>query len=191
MPGAVRVAKMSFSSDPALLSNQLPISIEFPKEEDKFYETLSLWQKRVSNAVNSKVGSIYTLNENFSFKQYFTVPTASPTTDTFTFRNVYRITFDMVFLNAGPIAAGATVSFPHNIVLPVTTSLFNGVHIFGSATNSDVAPNGPKRLPLPYSSETTTLNIEIYLDNVNVTLKNGSTQTALTYATIVAEYLKN
>ena len=33
--------------------------------------------------------------------------------------------------------------------------------------------------------------IEIYLDNVNVVLINGTTQTALTYATIVAEYLKN
>ncbi len=176
---------MSFNSDVGLQANQLPISIEFPREEESFYETLSLWQKRVSNAVNTKIGSLYTLQEGFSFKQYFTVG------DPNIFRNVYRFTYDMVALNGGPIAPGATASFPHNIPLPVTTSLFNGVDIYGSATNSDVAPNGPKRMPLPYSSQTTTKNIEIYLDNVNVVLINGATQTALTYATIVAEYLKN
>lgn len=176
---------MSFTSDPGTLANQLPISIEFPREEDSFHETLSLWQKRVSNAVNTKVGSLFTLFEVYSFKQYFTPGDSS------TLRNVYRFTYDMVALNGGPIAPGATVSFPHNIVLPFTTSLFNGVDIYGSATNSDVAPNGPKRMPLPYSSQTVTLNIEIYLDDVNVTLINGATQTALTYATIVAEYLKD
>lgn len=176
---------MSFSSDPGLQANQLPVSIEFNNEQDNFLEILTLWERRVANAVNSKVGSFYVLTENFSFKQYFT------NGDSNVFRNIYRITFDMVALNGGPIAPGATASFPHNIVLPVTTSLFNGVNIYGSATNSDVAPNGPKRMPLPYSSETTTLNIEIYLDDVNVVLINGSTQTALTYATIVAEYLKN
>jgi hypothetical protein len=176
---------MSFTNDRAILANQLPISIEFPKEPERFYEVLTLWQRRVSNAVNTKIGGLYVPQELFSFKQYFTV------NDPDVFRNVYRFTYDMVALNGGPIAAGATVAVPHNIPLPTPTSLFNGVNIYGSATNSDTIPNGPKRMPLPYSSSTTTRDIEIYLDNVNVTLINGSTQTILTYATIVAEYLKN
>lgn len=176
---------MSFTNDPAILVNQLPISIEFPKDTETFKEVLTLWERRVANIINTKEGGLYTLQEFFSFKQYFTPNTPG------VFRNVYRFTYDMVALNGGPIAPGATVSTPHNIPLPNNITLLNGVNIYGSATNSDVAPNGPKRLPLPYSSETTTLNIEIYFDNLNVVIINGSTQTALTYCTIVLEYLKD
>lgn len=176
---------MSFTNDPALQANQLPISLEFPRDPERFYEVLTLWQKRVTNSLNTKEGALYVLQELYSFKQYFTPNNPN------VFRNVYRYTYDMVALNGGPIAAGATVAVPHNIPLPTPTSLFNGVNIYGSATNSDTMPNGPKRMPLPYSSATVTRDIEIYLDNKNVTLINGATQSILTYATIVAEYLKN
>lgn len=176
---------MSLTNDPGLQANQLPISLEFPKDPERFLEVLTLWQKRVTNSVNTKEGGLYSLQELFSFKQYFTLNNPN------IFRNIYRYTYDMVDLNGGPIAPGATFSTPHNIPLPTPITLLNGVDIYGSATNSDVAPNGPKRLPLPYSSETTTLNIEIYFDNLNVTVINGNTQTGLTYCTIVLEYLKN
>src|SRR5215467_13270766 len=101
---------MSISSDQPLLVNQLPISIEFPKEEERFYDVLTLWATRVANAVNSKEGSLYTLQELFDFKQYFTANNST------VFRNDYRKTFDITGLNGGPIAGGATVNFAHNIV---------------------------------------------------------------------------
>jgi hypothetical protein len=176
---------MSSSSDIGIRANQLPVTVEIPRDETEFYDYLTLHIKRVANAVNTKTGGLYTEQEQYSFNQYFTVNNPN------IFRNVYRYVYDMVALNAGPIAPGATFATPHNIPMPTPTSLLNGTHIYGSATNSDAAPNGPKRLPLPYASSTLTKNIEIYFDNVNVTIINGSTQTALTYCTIVLEYLKN
>jgi hypothetical protein len=172
----------SNTSDSALKINQLPITVDIPKNPDDFYDYLSLHIKRVSNAVNTKTGGLYTLQEQFSSNQYFTPNNPEQ------FRNVYRLTFDMVAQNGGPIAHGATVSVAHNIPLPNPISNLNGVHIFGSATNSDITP---KRMPLPYSSQTTTLNIEVYFNDTNVVLINGATQTTLTYATLVWEYPKN
>ena len=172
---------MSFSNDPALLVNQLPITIEFPKDETRFLETLNLWARNVANTTNTKTGGLHSLQELFNSDQYFTIG------DPNTFRNVYRKCFDMVDLNGGPIVAGATVSFAHNIPPPIPISKLNGAEIYGSATNSDVTP---KRMPLPYASQTLTKNIEIYFNDTNVVIINGATQTALTYCTITLEYLK-
>lgn len=169
---------MSFSSDPALLVNQLPLSIDFPKEQDKFLETITLIYKRIAQSVNNKEGGLFTLQELYDSQLYFTPGNPQ------TFRNVYRKVFDMVNLNGGPIGAGVTASFPHNIA-----GLFAPTHIYGGATNSDVPV---KFIPLPYVSATTvTDQVQIYLTATNVVLVNGATQTVLTQAYIVAEYLKN
>lgn len=170
-------AKLSFSSDQAILVNQLPLSVDFPRDQEKFLEALTLLYKRIANSVNTKEGGLFSLQELFDSQQYF-IP-AQPNT----FRNVYRKVFDMVSLNGAPIAAGATATFAHNIAGIVTCT-----HIYGGATNSD---NPKKFLPLNYVSATLiTDQIQIYLDPTNVTLINGSTQTALTQAYIVAEYVK-
>jgi hypothetical protein len=168
---------MSFSSDQATLVNQLPISVDFPREQEKFLEALTLLYKRIANCVNTKEGGLFSIQELFNSQQYFTpgIPNI--------FRNVYRTTFDMIALNGGPIAPGATVSQPHNIV-----GITAPTHIYGGAVNSD---SPVKFLPLNYVSATTlTDQIQIYLDPTNVILINGSTQSTLTSATIVAEYLK-
>ena len=159
---------MSSSSDPALEVNQLPISIEFPKEPEGFRETLSLWQKRVSNAVNTKEGGLYDIEERFSFKQYFTP--AQP----FTYRNVYRKCFDLVNLNGGPIAPAATVSFPHNIV-----GLFQAGDIKADCTSAT---------PIYFSVMGPTV---IWLDMVNINFTNPLGAVALTKVIAIAEYLKN
>lgn len=167
---------MSFSSDPSLLINQLPISVEFPSD-DRFIEVMSLLYKRMANAINTKEGSLFPLIEIGNFQQYYIQ--SSPNT----FRNVYRKTFDMVNLNAGPIAAGATVSVAHGI-----TGLVKSTHIYGSAKNSDVPS---KFIPLPYVSATLiTDQVQIYLTSTNIVLVNGATQSILTDASIVAEYTK-
>lgn len=168
---------MSFSSDSALLVNQLPISVEFPREEDKFYETLTLLYKRIANSVNNKEGGLFSLQELYNSQLYFTLGQPN------NFRNVFRKVFDMVSLNGGNIAAGATVSAAHNI-----SGLVAPTHIYGAATNSDATV---RYMPLPYVSSTATRCIEIYLTPTNVVLINGATQTALTQAYIVAEYVKN
>lgn len=160
---------MSGVSDPAMNANQLPISIEFPREEERFYEILSLWQKRVSSAVNSKNGGLHTLIETFSFKQYFTPG------DPNVFRNVYRKCFDMVALNGGgSIGAGATVSFAHNI----TGLLFAG----------DIKADCTGNTPTKYFSEMGPNSV--WLDATNVNFKNDS-GSILTSVIVIAEYLKN
>lgn len=169
---------MSFNSNPPLLVNQLPISVIFPNDFPKFLDILTELYKRIANSVNTKEGALFSLEELFDFQQYFTIGQPG------VFRNVYRKVFDMVNLNGGSIAPGATVSFPHNI-----TGLLSPTFIYGGATNSD---SPVKYIPLNYVSATSvTDQVQIYLDPTNVVLVNGATQSALTQATIVAEYVKN
>lgn len=158
---------MTFSSDPALQVNQLPISIEFPKEQERFYEILTLWAKRVTNAVNSKEGGLYTLEELFDFKQFFTAGNPN------VFRNNYRKTFDLTGLNGGNIPGGATVSFPHNITgLTQVTMVYAGCTSVTPIYFSVMYPN-------------------VYLDAVNINFTNPLPAIALSTVIAVAEYLKN
>lgn len=164
-----------FSSDQPLVANQLPISVDFPRDKEEFIDTITLLYKRIASSVNTKEGALYLPQELATFQQYFTVDNPQK------LRAVYRKTFDMVDLNGGPIPTGATVSFPHNI-----TGIMACTRIYGSATNTS-----SDFLPLPFASENTTLIIEIKLTPTNVILINGSAMPPLTHATIVAEYVKN
>lgn len=164
-----------FSSDQPLITNALPISVEFPRDQEEFTNTISLLYKRIANAVNGKESALYLLQELATFKLYFT------SNDPLKLINVYRKTFDMVNLNGGSIAAGTTVSFPHGINSIVACTL-----IFGTATTSDI----PVRyVPLPYVSQVAAENIQIYLTPTHVVLVNGNS--ILTQAYITAEYVKN
>ena len=158
---------MTFSSDPALQVNQLPISIEFPKEEEKFYEVLTLWAKRVTNSVNSKEGGLFSLQELYDFKQFFTAGNPS------NFRNDYRKTFDITGLNGGPIPASATVVFPHNI-----TGNLTGTLVYATCTTNLGAFF---TVVFPY----------LILDTVNLTFTNPLPGNTLVTVIGVAEYLKN
>ena len=101
---------MSSSSDPSLLVNQLPISVEMPDDFDKFREVISLLYKRIANSTNTKTGGLYTLQEFYNFNQYYDI------TNTQSFRNASRKVFDLVSLNGANIPAAGVVSFPHGIV---------------------------------------------------------------------------
>lgn len=162
-------------NDPSALTNQLPVSIELPKEPGQFIETMTILYKRIAQTVNTKEGGLFSAQEFMSNQQYNLNTTSS-------FKTVYRKVFDMVALNGAPIASGATASFPHGI-----TSIVSTTDIYGSATNSD-----PKFIPLPYVSATVvTQQVQIYATSTNIVLINGATNSALTSATIVLEYLKN
>ena len=157
---------MSFSNDMPLLVNQLPISVDFPKEQEKFLETLSLLYKRIANAVNTKEGGLFSIQELFNSQQYFVSGVPN------TFRNVYRKTFDLVNLNGGNIAGGVTVSFPHNI-----TGLKYSTLIYASCTSVI-----PTFFTVVYPS--------VYLDTTNVNFTNPLPAIALNAVYVVAEYLK-
>jgi len=129
---------MSYSSDQPLLSNQLPVSIDFPAPESpEFLNMLSIIYKRTVASMNLKEGSLYPLQETASFIQYFRYSDpATFTPDPNNFRSGYRTTFDLVALNGGvAIPVGNTV-----LALTATTTppLINGILIptrgYGAAT---------------------------------------------------------
>lgn len=160
-------AEMSFSSDQPFVSNQLPISIDYPKPDTpEFLNVLSLDRKRISDAVNTKEGALYLLDEIASFKQYFTQ--GNPQQN----RNAYRKTFDLVNLNGGNIGAGATVTTPHNI-----SGISSAVLIYASCTTIT-------------SEFFTVVYPDIFLDATNINFTNPSAA-ILTQCYVVAEYLKN
>jgi hypothetical protein len=166
----VKEGKLSFNSDPPLQTNQLSRSIDFPPvDKAEFLEVLTLDRKRIVDSVNTKEGALYLLNENASFKQYFTLD------DPQTNRNGYRKTFDMVDLNGGPIAGLATVSQPHGI-----TGLDSTIIIYAGVTSPAAGVFNYFSVMYPYA----------YLTPTNVVFVNPI-GTVVTKCYLVAEYLKN
>lgn len=158
---------MSFSNDPALQSDQLSLSLDIPEPDNRdFLDIISLLFKRIVSGINTKEGALYPYDETATFKRFF-FPT-----DPLTYRNVYRKTFDMIFLNGGNIPAGATVIFPHGI-----TGLFNTALIYASVTTVD-------------SRFFTVVWPNVFLNATNVNFTNPASTDA-SQVTVVAEYLKN
>jgi len=158
---------LSFSSDNASLVNQLPLSIDFPKDQEKFLQILTDTYKRIANAVNTKEGGLFPLMELFNSEQFFTPQNPQQ------FRNVYRKVFDVVALNNGPVAGGATVAFPHGI-----SGLKEATFIYASCTSAT-----PQFFTVVYP--------DAFLDATNLNFTNPLGSTALNAVYFVAEYVKN
>ncbi len=157
---------MSFSSDKSLQSNQLPLSIEFPKIKKEFDEVLSLTYKRTADAVNTKVGGLFFLQEQATFKQLYA--SGNPQSSRF----VYRTVLDLVNLNMGDITASASVSFAHGI-----SNLVNTMLIYASCTTTD-------------SRFFSVVYPDVYLDSTTVYFTNPLA-VDLSQCIVVAEYTKN
>lgn len=162
---------MSFSSDPALLSNQLPISVEFPKEFQQFLPILDLLYKRIANSVNSKEGGLYSQEEVNAFMQYFT---STP--------NVFRPTYRKV-IDFGALPNAGSKSVAHGITV---TSTFRWVRIYGAATD----PIGLTGISLDRSSPTLNENIKLDVDATNVTVTTAIDYSSYTASQVVLEYTK-
>lgn len=167
---------MTFSSNIPLDTNQLPISLDVNPDDKDFENILLLYLRRVANATNTKESGLFLLQENASFEQWF--QTANPQQN----RNGYRITTDLVALNAGNIPIGTT-----NLVLSATTQPMNingylyPVQGFGGAkdtTGLSYFLNDPD-IYVRYNSSTNTIIIQ------------NNTANALTWCVWVMEYLKN
>ncbi len=166
---------MTFSSDPSLNTNQLPISFDINPDEAKFGENLLLYVRRIANSTNTKGSGLFLLQENASFGQWFT---STPQEN----RNEYRITMDLVALHGSVIPAGVTT-----IVLSPTTQppAINGylypTQGFGGCLDSagvSYFPSDP--------------NVTItYTDSTNTVTITNNTGNNLTWAVWVQEYLKN
>lgn len=157
---------MSFTNDQPIQTAQLPISIEFSTDPKKNQEILSLNNQRISTTVNGKTGGLHSLVELANSNQFFNQA------NTQSFRNVYRKCFDMVNLNGGNIAGGATVTFPHNI-----NGLKFSALIYASCTSVT-----PEYFTVVYPNAK--------LSSTNVTFTNPLPATAISSCYVVAEYLK-
>lgn len=158
---------LSSSSNNPLVLSQLPTSVEFPKEYEEFIEIMSLLYKRMAKAINTKEGSVYELFEQGNYQQFFTAGIP------YTYRNVYRKSFDLVDLNGGNIPGGATVSFANGITGIVSTTL-----VYASCTST---ANDYFTVVYPDAS----------MQGANLSFTNPLAATALSSVIFVAEYTKN
>lgn len=174
---------MSITSDPAIQINQLPSSLEMPKDLDEFREICSLLFMRIIDAVNKKEGSLYYLQEIGNFQSYFTA------NQPFVYRNVYRMV-----VNFGALPNATTKSVAHGIVgIDPTTgpSTFSFTLIDATSTNPT---NGAEQfIPIPYidTSGAVGSNVAIYVDQTNVNITTTADLRAFTTTYVVLEYLKN
>ncbi|HEX4374892.1 MAG TPA: hypothetical protein VHZ50_16425 [Puia sp.] len=165
---------LMISSDQPLVSNQIPISLDFPDDVDELNLFVQMLLKRIANATNTKESGLYLPIETATFISYFTP------TNTQKFRDVYRKLFDMVALNGGPIPPLTTLTFPHNIKGIVACT-----RIYGTATTNE---STVRFIPLPYVSQLESDEIEISLNPTSVTIANGTLTLNQVY--IIAEYVK-
>ena len=171
---------MTFSSDPSLNTNQLPVSIDVNPDEEGFQSVLLLYLRRVANAVNTKESGLYLLQETANFEQWFG---ATPQQN----RNAYRLTLDLVSLNGGPITSpNPDIILYPGPVPPATQPVppigyLYPIQGFGGALDTagiSYFLNDPQ-IYVRYTSSTNTISI------------TNNTGNALTWCVFVLEYLKN
>ena len=158
---------MSFSSDDALITNQLPQTVNLPNMEDKdlYSDSLEELLKNIADTVNSKSGGLHSLKEIGASEQYYNKDPEGP------LRNVYTKTFDLIQLNGGSIDASVTVQYSHEI-----TNLCESAGIFAHCTSVD-------------GLFFTAVFPDIRLNNTSIVFTNPHTQ-ALSQCDIVAKYIK-
>ncbi len=165
---------MTFSSDPALNTNQLPISFDINPDEPEFNSILLLYIRRIANAVNTKESGLFLLQENANFEQWFgTTPQQN--------RNSYRITVDFVALNGGPIGPTATITLTTATQPPAIIGYLYPVQGFGGALGA----NGISYFPSDPNVSVT------FNGSTNTFVITNTTGTTLTQFYWVTEYLKN
>lgn len=172
---------MTFSSDEALNTNQLPISLDVNPEEEGYQSVLLLYLRRIANAVNTKENGLYLLQETANFEQWFT--SGNPQDN----RNAYRLTVDLVDLNnqlngVDYIPTGSTPLALSSTTTPAAvTGYLYPVQGFGGALDStgiSYFPSDPN-VEITFTSSTQTFIIE------------NNTGNQLDQLYFVIEYLKN
>lgn len=141
----------------------------FPKDMGQLLIKMTSLHTDIANAVNVREIAIYQDGQAVLTGQQFSVPGSSQQRN-----QVFRSTYYF-----GAIAAGATLSFAHNII-----GLVQLTHAYGTCVTAiDFRP-------IPYSS-TVALNQQISLrvTATNIEIINGAGSPNITSGIIVLEYL--
>jgi len=161
---------MAYNSDPSVQANQLPLSIDLPQEEEQLRQKLTDSYKKTVDAMNNKIGGLFSLQEIANFERWFSVNSTTQT------RNGYRKTFKFT-----SIATGASYVFAH------------GIQSLKQITNMRAivyTDQGDWR-KVPYVDDVLITNsISMKVDVTSVTIRNGTTAPAIKSGIVVLEYLK-
>lgn len=149
---------------------------------DEFKDLLvRLYQTTNSIALNLNVkdSGIYSLDEYVTGAEYFpNTGYSSSTAVNPSPRQVFR-----KVINFGTLPNAGTTNVAHGITVNANITF---TRIYGCATNTAKT----SFLPLPYSSTTLINNIELSVDNTNVSIITGIDRTSYTTCFVVLEYIK-
>jgi len=158
---------LTFSSDEALVANQIPQTINLPDIDDKkdFADAVEEILKSIADTVNSKEGGLSSLQEKCSGGMFYGKQNEDQ------MRDVYRKVFDLIKFNNGSVAGSETIQFSHEI-----TNLCESAGIFVHCTSVD---------GLFFTSSFP----DVSLNRTSIIFTNPHTE-ALTQCDVVANYLK-
>jgi hypothetical protein len=157
----------------------LPTAIFLPQESEQRLIRLNAFLTQTCLAMNQREIANYPLSDEIQTGQRWFNSSTNP------INNPYRSGFRQVY-QFGNIAAGATLTVPHNIK---GITLFT--HIYGVAAIG--ATVGAQTLiPLPYVDVTNVTNqVSLLTNNTNWFITNGATANAINNGIVVLEYLRN
>ena len=162
---------MSFSSNAPLVANQVS-DTDFPDNFTDFHEVFDREFKKITDAINTKEGALYLLQELATFQQYFNPNNVQENL------NVYRIT-----VNFGALPNADTKRVSHGIAFDSNTRL---TRMYGAATDTARL----QYLPLPFSSPILINNVTLEADGDEILITTGTDYSNYTYVTVVMEYTK-
>ena len=161
--------------DPTEIYSTEVTSPEFKELLVRLYQDLN----SMAIAINLKDTGYCDTAEFITGQKFFPKPgLTSLSAQTPDFRQAYR-----KLINFGTLPNAGTTNVAHGITVDANTIF---TRIYGVATN----PVGLSYLPLPYSSTTLINNIELSVNNTNVTITTGINRVAYTVTYVVLEYIK-
>jgi hypothetical protein len=174
---------MPYTGEDALIQTTHYFEIEYannesvdPIEFNKFITQLRRILDKISSSANGKDIGSYSLEEIVNGQSFFPDLASGRILP----RQVYRIV-----INFGTLPNAGTTNVAHGITFPPTNTV-KFTRIYG--TTNDLTAGS--YLPLPYSSTVLANNIELSVDNTNVSITTGINRTSYTETYIVLEYIK-
>lgn len=162
---------MSFDNQTPNVSNQLPISSDFPIKDKELKQMVDDTYSRIVTAVNTKIGGLYQPIETATFQEFYITNTQSS-------QDVYRTTIDF-----GPLPNTSVDRISHNLDV---NDNFTLVKIYGAASDQDDLTY----IPLPFASPVLIENISLSMDSEDVIIQTGSDRSNYKTSYVIIEYTK-